>query len=149
MPDSDGTTEESAVEAEDVSEESSDDLQSLPKVIPPKTTAPFQFNQQVNIQQIPSKVWDRLAPDQIVDLSKSMLDQIEKMDARHFDFAIKQAERASQVRKQSVFVGGAVALLGFAAVTYLSATGNGIVAGIIATFLATIIAVIVGNKMLE
>jgi hypothetical protein len=145
MPNDNGKPDE----AEDSPEGCPDELQSLPKVIPPKTSAPFQFNQQVNIQQIPPKVWDRLTPDQIVDLSKSMLNQIEKMDARHFDYAMDQAEKASHARKQAAYIGGAVALVGFAASTYPAASGNAIVAGIIATFLATIIAVIVGNKMLE
>ena len=40
----------------------------LPPVVLPQTKTPFTFNQQVNIQRIPNQAWDRLSPDQIVDL---------------------------------------------------------------------------------
>ncbi|HEV2200020.1 MAG TPA: hypothetical protein VGR73_09370 [Bryobacteraceae bacterium] len=60
---------------------------TIPPVLPPRTSAPFQFNQQVNIQQIPPKVWDKLTPDQIFELSRKIIDQVEVMDKRQFDIA--------------------------------------------------------------
>jgi hypothetical protein len=66
----------------------------LPPVVPPATKAPVQFNQQVNlsIQQIPSTAWDRLAPEQIVDISKMIVNQIEATDKRHFDYAMDEVD---------------------------------------------------------
>jgi len=119
---------------------------SLPPVIPPQTNTPFQFNQQVNIQQIPPKVWDKLSAEQIFDLSKAIVAQVEAMDSRHFELAREKASSAATTKRQSVIIGGVLALAGLAAATYLAASGNGIVGGIIATFLATIIAVVIGSR---
>lgn len=51
----------------------------LPPVVPPTTKTPFQFNQQINIQQIPSRAWEKLSADQIVDLTKTIVNQIENL----------------------------------------------------------------------
>ena len=121
--------------------------QVLPPLNPPKTHAPFQFNQQVNIQRIPPKVWDRLSAEQIVDLSKTIIDQVEKMDGRQFELAMEQTKSASATNRWSMCVGGLVAIIGIGVAGYLATHGNGIVAGILATFLATILAVIVGSRL--
>ena len=133
MPDSNGKPNESELEAEDSPEDNSSDLQILPKVIPPKTAAPFQFNQQINIQEIPSKVWDRLSPEQVVDLTKSMLDRIESMDARHFDFAMDQAERGDNQGKRNTYVSAGVALAGYSLTAFLASTGETLIAAVVAT----------------
>ena len=45
-----------------------------PLPAPPQTKTPIQFNQQVNVyQQIPHSAWDGLSANQIVDLSKEIL----------------------------------------------------------------------------
>jgi hypothetical protein len=120
----------------------------LPPVVPPQTSAPFQFNQQVNIQQIPPKVWERLTPEQIVDLSKTIVSQVERMDKRHYELALERAKRAAAMRQHAMLIGGSVALAGIAATTYLASHGDGIVAGILGTFLATILSVVVGNRLM-
>ena len=122
------------------------DSQRIPPVVPPHTATPFQFN-QVNIQQIPPKVWHKLSPEQIFELSRRIIDQVETMDKRQFDIAKERNATQARSRSIAMIAGGIVAIAGIGASTYLASAGNAIVAGIIATFLATIIAVIVGNKM--
>lgn len=63
------------------------DPPSLPPVVPPQTATPFQVNQQFNVQQIPPKVWDKLSPEQIFELSKNVIAQVDKIDERHFEHA--------------------------------------------------------------
>ncbi len=121
----------------------------LPPVSPPATKTPFQLNQQINIQQIPPKAWDKLSPDQIVELSKVIVAQIEKSDERQYNWAMTQAVNAVKAQARALWIGGVVALGGVAAVTYLSATGNQLVAAILGTFLATLVAVVVGNHFVE
>lgn len=121
---------------------------TLPPVVPPKTTAPFQFN-QVNIQPIPPKVWDKLSAEQIVELTRTILTEADKVDKRHYDFAMERMKHSGRMSLQAAVVGGIVAVVGIGAATYLSSHGNGIVGGIIATFLATILAVIIGNRFLQ
>lgn len=64
----------------------------LPPVTPPATKAPIQFNQQVNvsIQQIPPSAWDRLNPEQIMELSKDIIRQIDIADKREFEYALEE-----------------------------------------------------------
>jgi hypothetical protein len=92
-------------------------------------------------------VWDKLSAEQIFDLSKAIVAQVEAMDSRHFELARGKASSAAATKRQSVIIGGVLAFAGLAAATYLASSGNGIVAGIIVTFLATIIAVVVGSRM--
>ena len=121
----------------------------LPPVSPPSTKAPFQFNQQINIQQIPPKAWDKLSPDQIVELSKVIVAQIEKSDERQYNWAMTQAKNAVTAQTRALLIGGVVALGGVAATTYLSMAGHQLVAAILGTFLATLVAVVVGNHFIE
>jgi hypothetical protein len=121
--------------------------EDLPPVIPPPTKAAFQFNQQVNIQPIPPRAWERLSPEQIVELSKDTMAQLDRMDQRHFDWAMNQARTSQTVQEKAMVIGGVIAVLGLVAVTYLAATGHEIVAAILGTFLATILAVVVGNRL--
>jgi hypothetical protein len=118
----------------------------LPPVVPPSTKTPFTFNQQVNIQNIPSKAWDKLSPEQIVDLSKTIIEQVDKIDRRHFDWAMDCAVRSEKTHKMAMSIGGGIAIVGILAVGYLSLEGHQLVAGMMGTFLATIIAVALGNR---
>ena len=68
----------------------------LPPMTSPSTKTPFQVNQQFNIQQIPPRAWERLSPEQIVDVSKTVLDQVERTDQRQFTWAMKEVERAEK-----------------------------------------------------
>jgi hypothetical protein len=124
--------------------------QPLPPVVPPQTSTPFLINQpsQVNIQQIPPKVWDRLSSDQIVDIAKMIVSQVEKMDDHQFDLAKERTKTGASTRTLALIVGAIVSLAGLAAATYLATHENAVVGGIIAAFLATILAVIVGNRFL-
>jgi len=121
----------------------------LPPVSAPSTKAPFQFNQQINIQQIPPKAWDKLAPEQIVELSKVIVAQIEKSDERQYNWAMTQATNAVKTQTRALWIGGIVAIVGVAATTYLSIEGQQVVAAILGTFLATLVAVVVGNHFID
>lgn len=114
---------------------------------PPPTNAPVAFNQQINIHDLPPDLWDRLAPEQALALYRAILEQVDRMDQRHAELAMKREENAEASRKRSIWIGGAVAALGLCCVTYLSATGNQVVAGGLAIFLATIISVSLGRRL--
>jgi len=123
---------------------------ALPTVIPPQTSVPVQFNQQLNlsIQQIPTSAWDRLSPDQVVEISKMIVSQIDASDKRQFDYAMDEVKRSSSGKKTAICFGAIIALAGFTATTYLSLHGHELAGLTIALPLATIIAVIVGNRFL-
>jgi hypothetical protein len=97
--------------------------QSLPPVVPPTTKTPFQFNQQINIQQIPPRAWEKLSADQIVDLTKTIMTQIEKTDERQFKWAIDQNQTSAKTQRYSLIVGGLIAVLGVGGTVYLAAQG--------------------------
>lgn len=119
----------------------------LPPVILPKTNAPIHVNQQFNIQRIPPKVWDKLSPEQIVDLSKTLFSQFEKIDDHHFELEMQRAKSAYSTMQRLAFIGGTVAIVGLGACVYLATHGSQMIAGIIATFLATIVAIVVGSRL--
>jgi len=118
----------------------------LPPVVPPATKTPFQFNQQINIQQIPTRAWEKLSADQIVDLTKTIMQQIEKSDERQFNLSLEQAKSSARTQRTAMIIGGVVALVGFSAATYLATQGHQVIGGMLATFLATVIAVTIGNR---
>jgi hypothetical protein len=114
------------------------EAQPLPPVVPPQTKAPFTFNQQVNIQNIPPQAWDRLSPD-----------QVDRIDKRRFDWAMERAKRTDSMHARALVIGGIVALVGLSGVVYLAAQGHEVVAAIIGTFLATVVAVVLGNRLIR
>ncbi len=134
------------VETEPSGESEKPDLPPPPN--PPQTKTPVQFNQQLNYyQQIPSSAWDGLSNEQIVDLSKSILIQMDRFDERQFKFAMDQAKKLDSTRRRILFSGSSVAIIGFAIAAYLALNGHTFVAMSISIPLATILAVIVGNKI--
>ena len=116
-----------------------------PPVKPPRTATPIQYNQQINIQQIPSTAWGRLSSDQITALYDLTLQHMDRSESRHLEFAMDQAGKQSAFQKLNVLIGGGVALAGIAATAYLGVTGHESVAIAIAASLATLIAVVVGK----
>jgi hypothetical protein len=122
----------------------------LPPISPPQTKAPIQFNQQVNIyQQIPQSAWDRLNSEQVVELSKAIIQQIDNADKRQFDYVIEQANKEQSGKKMAIIAGSIVTVLGFAATAYLSLHGQTIAGLSISLPLATILAVLVGKRFLD
>lgn len=115
---------------------------------PPDTKTPVQFNQQINVYQIPPSAWDRLSPDQIANLSKDVLIQADIVDDRHYRFAMAQADRAATGKKWAMIVGGIITVVGFCVAGFLASSGNTIVAISIALPLATILGTVVGNRFL-
>jgi hypothetical protein len=83
-----GKTEESKEEA----------VASLPVPLPPppETKFPFQFNQQVNVYQIPQNAWDRLSATEIMELTKVIIEHSDVVDKRHFDYAMEEAKRDNE-----------------------------------------------------
>lgn len=116
-------------------------------VSPPPTYAPVAFDEQINNHALPTDLWDRLAPEQAVALYKALQEQVDRADQRQAELAMKREANAEASRKRSIWIGGAVASLGFCCVTYLSASGNQVVAGGMAMFLATIISVSLGKRL--
>jgi hypothetical protein len=119
---------------------------ALPPVVPPATKTPFQFNQQINIQQIPQKALEKLSPDQLFELSKAVLQQFERSDERHFTHAMEQIKSSAKTQGIAMIVGGLIAVGGVGAVTYLTMQGHQVIAAMLGTFLATVIAVTIGNR---
>jgi hypothetical protein len=124
-------------------------IQAVPVPPPPETQSPIQFNQQVNVYQIPQNAWDRLTPAQTMELTKMILDQAESTDKRHFEFALAQANSEDRGKKLCIWIGGFVALAGFAGASYLGIHGHEIAALSISLPLVTILAMIVGNRFLD
>jgi len=122
----------------------------LPLVTPPSTKTPVQFNQQVNVYpQIPVSAWDRLAPDQLVELAKIIVNQIDVADQRQFDYAIKQAESETSGKKIAIVCGSLVALAAFGGSAYLGTHGQVTVALSISLPITTILGVLVGKRFLD
>ena len=123
----------------------------LPQVTPPSTTkTPVQFNQQVNVyQQIPPSAWDRLTPEQVVELSKVIVNQIDIADKRQFDYAVQQAESETAGKKIAIICGALVALVGFGGAAYLGIHGQVAVAMSISVPITTILAILVGKRFLD
>jgi len=145
----DPTLEPVPTESKEVVKAETTDLE-LPQIAPPVTKTPVQFNQQVNIyQQIPQSAWDRLTAEQIVELSKVIVQQIDTADKRQFDYAISQANSEHSGKKIAVICGSAVAILGFSVTAYLALHGQVVPALSISLPLATILAVIVGRRFLD
>jgi hypothetical protein len=147
MPD-DGEDDKQA----DLTKGSGDPIEAepvLPPVVPPSTKTPFQFNQQINIQQIPPKALEKLSPDQLYNLSNSALAQFERSDERHFKYALEQISSSARTQRIAMSIGGLIALGGMGAVTYLAMQGHEVIAAIVGTFLATVIAMTIGNRFFD
>ena len=122
----------------------------LPAINLPPTRAAVNFNQQVNnYQQIPPSAWDGLTPEQRLDLSKSILGQLDVMDKRHFDFAMDQAKKEGSKAKLSTICGLIITVAGFSVSGYLALHGQPLVGLSISTPLATILAIVVGNRFIS
>ncbi|MBX9601893.1 MAG: hypothetical protein K2X35_12845 [Bryobacteraceae bacterium] len=115
--------------------------------MPPQTRTPVTFNQQINVQHIPQRAWEKLSPDQIFELSKQVIEQVDRIDTRHFEWAKQASQQQEERHKRSTLVGGLVGTAGLLIVTYLTMNGHEVIAAIIATFLVTLVAVIVGRQL--
>jgi hypothetical protein len=121
-----------------------------PVIIPPKTKAPVSFNQQNNFyQQIPTSAWDRLSPEQVVELSRQVLKMADDQDERHFQIAKDQLQRLEGQNKRNIFIGSLVVLVGFTLTGFLAMHSHEMVALTISLPLATILAMLVGNRVLK
>ncbi len=120
-----------------------------PPPAPPKTKTPVQFNQQVNVyQQIPQSAWNGLSSDQIVDLSKVVLSQMETIDNHQFEYVMDQASKQDTTRKRTITYGSIVTVAGFIITAYLAVNGHELVAMTVSIPLATILAIIVGSRLI-
>lgn len=115
---------------------------------PPETKLPVQFNQQVNIYQIPQNAWDKLSPEQTMELTKVILSQSDSVDERHFKFAMDEAKRDHEGKRMCVRIGAIVAVAGLAGASLLALYGHELASVSISLPLVTILAVIVGNRFL-
>lgn len=145
MPDSLGASEE---ESSTDLQASVEDSSSPPEIVPPKTKAPVQFNQQNNFyQQIPITAWDRLSPDQVVELSKRVLDHENELDKRAYEFAKERVGRDDQRGKRNLYLGSVIVVVAFSIAGYLSLHGHDFIASTISLPLVTLLAMLVGNKL--
>ena len=114
----------------------------------PDTKTPIQFNQQINVQNIPPSAWGILNSEQILELSKAIIHQTDVIDERHYKFAMDRANRDSTGKKWAMSIGGVITVAGFAITAYLADSGNTLAAVSISLPLATILAIVVGNRFL-
>jgi hypothetical protein len=122
----------------------------LPVISPPQTKTPISFNQQVNnFQQIPPSAWDGLTPVQRMELSKSILAQMDSMDQRHYDFAVKHVETETTRGVIRAVCGTVITVAGFSFAAYLAMHGQTILGLSISLPLATILAIVVGNRFVS
>jgi hypothetical protein len=146
MPEDDGnkSTDEAGTVLPAVSAE------ELPAINPPQTKTPISFNQQVNnFQQIPPSAWDGLTPEQRLELTRSILAQMDAMDKRHYDFAITHVNAEAKRGTVGTICGSIIALVGFSMAGYLALHGQTIAALSISMPLATILAIVVGNRFVS
>jgi predicted lipid-binding transport protein (Tim44 family) len=121
--------------------------EDLPAINLPQTKTPVSFNQQVNnFQQIPPSAWDGLTSEQRLELTRSILAQMDSMDKRHFDFAVTHVQTEARRSTIGSICGALIAILGFSLSAFLSLHGQTIVALSISMPLATILAIVVGNR---
>jgi hypothetical protein len=123
----------------------------LPPLKPPQTIAPIQFNTQVNlsIQQIPTSAWDRLSSEQILEVSKQIIAQVDAADKRQFDYAMEEIRRSSSGKRIAIVCGSLVTAVGYAISGYLATHGQSLIAACIAAPITTVLAVLVGNRFLD
>ena len=114
----------------------------------PDTKTPIQFNQQINVHNIPPSAWDLLNSDQILGLSKAILHQADVIDERHYKYAMDRANKDSTGKKWAMSIGGVITVAGFAISAYLAGSGNTFAAVSISLPLGTILAIVVGNRFL-
>lgn len=149
MPDEDARTESAPPEEIDSSSDGNNSAPALPPTpATPGTTAEIQYN-QLNIQQIPPSVLDRLPPDQVVELYNSTLKYMDTVNNRRFEVAITESNRKGAAEKRNVWIGTLLSIVGLGCASLLAVSGHEEVALAVVTFLATIIAVVVGNKLLK
>jgi hypothetical protein len=124
--------------------------EELPAINPPQTKTPISFNQQVNnFQQIPPSAWDGLTPEQRMELTRSILAQMDAMDKRHYDFAVAHVATEGKRATIGTISGALIAVMGFSISGYLALHGQTIVALSISMPLATILAIVVGNRFVS
>lgn len=121
----------------------------LPPINPPQTKTPVQFNQQINYQQIPPSAWSGLTPDQRMQLSMAILDKMDTIDERHYNFAVDQIGKDARHGTIRSICGTVIAVCGFGLSAYLALHGQSFVSSTISLPLGTIIAMIVGNRVLK
>lgn len=83
-----------------------------------------------------------------MDLSRTIIQQIDVADKRQFDYAIDQAKKEESRKKFTTICGAIVAIVGFGLTGYLAMHGHEFVALTVSLPLATILAIIVGNKVI-
>ena len=94
MPDNDAKVDKPGARTENAPGEKSGESPVLPAPpAMPKTEVLQQYNQQINIQQIPQQAFDMISPEQIVKIYESTLQHIDSVDKRHFEFALHQAQK--------------------------------------------------------
>lgn len=122
----------------------------LPAINPPATKTPVSFNQQINnFQQIPPSAWDGLTPEQRMELSKSILSQMDAMDQRHYEYAIKRVNTDTTRGTIRAVCGTLITVAGFSIAGYLGMHSQEILALSISMPLATILAIVVGNRFVS
>jgi hypothetical protein len=143
MPEKDEAKNTADEKAEIVSTSKTDEL---PPITPPQTKTPITFNQQINYQQIPPSAWDGLTPEQRMELSKAILEKMDSMDERHYNFAVRHVDIETKRGTIRAVCGTLIALLGFGLTAYLALHGQVFVGLTISLPLATIIAIVVGSR---
>ena len=133
-------------------EPDSSEVARRPEEIPeppamPSTRAPISYNTQINVARIPPSAWDRLEPEQVMELSRDFLQTIETTDERSFKYAMDQAERADNTGRRNTYVSSGVALAGYALTAFLAWNGQTLIATVVATFISVVLAVVVGRHL--
>jgi hypothetical protein len=123
----------------------------LPPLKPPQTIAPVQFNQQVNlsIQQIPTSAWDKLSSEQILEVSKQIIGQVDAADKRQYEYAMEEIRHSSSGKRMAVICGSVVTAAGYLISGYLAAHGQSLVAACISLPITTVLAVLVGSRFID
>lgn len=150
MPKDNGETEQKALSGQESDGPNGEPVDSIPNPLAtlPGTKLPVQFNQQVNVYNIPQSAWDRLNPDQVMELTKVILEQADATDKRHFEFAMNEAKLEDHGKKLSMKIGLGITVAGFAGAVALGFYGHELASLAVSLPITTILAVIVGNRFI-
>ena len=147
MPDDDPNPDNPEIEAVRVSVTGSGASGQLPSMRPQRTAAKVRYN-LLNMRQVLSRAFHRLAPDHGGKRRELFLRQFDSIDKRPSKFAMDHAQKEHDAGRRILYIGGFLALFGMLAANHLDSGEVGMIGQIIVTCLAAFVAVIAGNKLL-
>lgn len=116
---------------------------------PPPTHTPATLNQQININQLPPTLWDKLDPQQTRELTSELIGKFDEADARRIALERERLQAETNSTNLAVLVGFLLIAGGLGLVGYLAVQGKQEVALAVGSSLVTLVSVVVGRRWLR